>query len=468
MKTNTLKYDVEKLCTAFKNFRKQYPQWSWAKISQKLKESEKIFDFGTSASNIEGFFGIGGKRSRLTKYMNEEAYIINYKHQIQIIKEVNIYCNPKIAFQNDIPLFENKDKFKFESYNLNQKEPDFKKDVFDVYYWAHGDTLGKGILTLFKGNNNKANFEIIYKEKTNNLELEGNYFIVMGIVTIQLHDKLQKDQNPRTQIVFQSNQTSDKDCYFGTFSTTHRGSNRFPVGGQMLLFQTPKAYQNVDKNLIESLANYYLDKQRFRVYSSGFDFIKKNKQLSTDNKIINTFFEIRKFKGIYLGEFINPKTKTYETCIIKINDSACVEIMLEANLHTSPFVGIVRILGNKNLIISYDYLKDIKDYRMKFIFNISRYHFAPNQRLLGLICGLEYQSQEPISSMISMVLKNTKKTKLSDFHKEVKVIDLTDKKQFLEFENITTTNRSHDFFIGKTNEDFCSIAMINKIINKNL
>jgi hypothetical protein len=457
-----IQIEVKKLANAFNNYRKKY-RLTWKKIIAILDEIPHKFNFGTSKSNIQAVFRIGGKRIP----DNKELHPKYYKQQIEIIEYLNNRINPRIVFINGVPTYEDDENFSLVENDANGEVPvKLDKDEFIVYYWRHGETLGNGVLTLFK-DSLKASLQIIYSHKEYNLLLEGSYTLLKGLVTIRLNDKANKEIHPYTQIVYLRNPDSFKHCYFATFSTAHRGAHTFPVGGIMLLFRKEKIEKYKSRIHIEDLATYILYKQRFKIQNSGFDFNLTDDKIETDDQEVNSFFEVLKYQGIYEGAFINPKKQTYETCIIKINDSGIVNMLVCANLTSKPFEGIIKIYReNQNLIISYHYKKEINDYRMKLIFDISRYHPENGNLMHGLMNGLELASEEPMTSTIAIRKINDTDNNILHYKDKIKYIELSNRKNFKIFEKDLKEKKIYDFFFAKKQENFTSIGLLNKLKNQ--
>lgn len=219
---NSTQPDSKKLCDAFEEYRKKN-RLTWELTISYLKQSSIEWDFGLSPANVMGIFGIGGGRSPVKKDNYDNKYY--YKLQLLILRELNNYINPKIAFdsENKYPLYEEDGNFKVLTVEGNPIETPIDKDEFRIYYWRHHDVLGEGLLTLFKSNKRKAVLEILYPHRAENLLLEGEYEMIKGIVSVNLHNRQEKGSFPLTQLVFLRNPGSDKHCHFACYSTSHRG-----------------------------------------------------------------------------------------------------------------------------------------------------------------------------------------------------------------------------------------------------
>lgn len=102
---------------------------------------------------------------------------------------------------------------------------------------------------------------------------------------------------------------------------------------------------------------------------------------------------------------------------------------------------------------------------MSLSFDVSRYHFDESF-IFGLMCGLEFDSEKPMSSL--MVLKNIKKGggPIMNYKKEIKVIELNELKSYKAFEKEMRSMRLYDFFMGTKKETFTSVGLLQKLKQK--
>lgn len=466
---NKQKEECLKICYAFRQFIKEY-QITWPSISDYVKASK--LSMGASVANLQGYFGVGGeKRSQLLK-----SAVVNrkfYESQISIIKEVNKHINPSIAFSMDgnALLFDSENNFIPHFSEGKSDLTEVAKEEFIGFYWRHDNLLGSTVLTLYKSQSSSAELEVIYTHKEKNICLKGDYTNLKGAYMVRLHDKFDKPNSPLTQITFLRSPEADKDCYFAGFCTAHRGASTFPVSGAMLLVKKERYNELQSQFRLEDFAAHFLRNKRFKVSNSGFDIrITSAKAVVTDDADVNNYLEIVKYEGIYTGEFINPKKYTYETCVIKVTKTTEVEMMVQANVQSRPFHGIARLHKRKVLLISYDFMdekEEMKDYRMKLIFDVSRYQLK-NETIDGLMNGLELETGEPMSSTICIRRIKKGDHDISKFKKEIKVLYLADKKNFRSFEKGLKEKGVYDFFFGRRRDNFTSIGLLNVLLKRNL
>jgi hypothetical protein len=455
------KQDIQQVANAFNNYRKRY-HLTWERILLILKEFPPGFNFGISKTNIQAIFLIGGQ-SRVPDH--KDLHPKYYTQQIDLLRYLNDHIDPRIVFEDREPVFGDDGNFALEEIAEGGIIPvKLEKDEFVIYYWRHDDTLGYGVMTLFK-DSQRANLQLIYAQKETPLRLEGTYTNVNGLVTIRLLDKSNHETYPYTQIVFLQNPDPSRHCYIATWSSAYREESMLPVAGMMLLFRKEKAGAWMERVNLGDLATYILYKKRVKPAGSGFNFIgMEADKLETDNESVNGFFETLKYEGIYEGIYVNPRKQTYETCVVQIDNCGMVEMMVYANMSSKPFEGVARIYRErKDLIISYHYKKEISDYRMKLVFDISRNHPEQATWIYGLMGGLELSSEEPMSSTIAIRRIGPADHTPVQYKQLIRSIDLTEKKGFKTFEKELREKKLYDFFLGRKQEGFTSIGLLHKL-----
>jgi hypothetical protein len=215
---------------------------------------------------------------------------------------------------------------------------------------------------------------------------------------------------------YKSNDGSD--LHIATYHKVVR--NQHSIGEAILIKANTVAAELVEANdgdtsASETLAWHYLHKKRYQRQNGNFNIheliYEKNRE-AVDIPAFNAWHSLQVFCGTWEGYFVNPFSKSFENCVIRIDKNGLIKMWIQKNI-AEEYHGICTRM-NDLLIIHYDWLREIEAYRSSIVVSITGHNgdlFDKDKELTtikGVLGCIEREKNHPVATRIALRKMNHK------------------------------------------------------------
>lgn len=219
---------------------------------------------------------------------------------------------------------------------------------------------------------------------------------------------------------------------------------------------------------MEDFASYLLYKKRRQIPESKFF----SKQILEDDVLlsnfphVNNWHSLQRFKGTWLGFFINPIEKRFEKCHIRIGSNGHFKMWVNSD-KKNPYSGICKKI-NDLVVLKYDHRAEMDDYRSSIVLEAGNYDGSlyssedGYSTLYGILGCIERSRAKPASTRIALRKMEQEPTDMHpDFDLHPLPIERVQDVDNLKI--ILDDDYFFDFFRGIEKPEFLSTDWIRKV-----
>lgn len=261
---------------------------------------------------------------------------------------------------------------------------------------------------------------------------------------------------------------SGKDFLIAPYFKISKHRNQ-PATGEAIIIKASSAAP--EEQTVNSMAYYYINNRRRQITDSKYflNAIIGNGKNFKKNHVIKSWLKIQPFTGTWEGFFINPRERRFENCVIRIDLNGQVKMWIKADTN-NEYLGFCKRL-NDLLIISYDYLEEIEDYRATIVLDIHGNDGAvfterDDNTIFGTLGCIERGKTHPVCTTVALRKIHVEPLELEKSSIILKETFLNSKTDLAKFNKRLTELGLYRFFYGDDRIDISSLALVKSLSEK--
>lgn len=450
---------------AFMKWFHAHAPFSMLEVCQQLQGEPKRR--GYSYETINSYFPL--KESTIRKKENQKADENRNEEQrlllMEKLKEIIQVCGYELLFtdeKNPDSCLNSKGELAVRFVRMVKES---EKVCFLYYLTSNHVTVREDLRINFDTNE----LQLQHKTDGNIIELAGT--VGQANQSVYIFTMLNKDGNPFWYITYNKSKRG-KDFRL-SFYLKISGRNSEPTVGEAIIVEQ-HAIQGQEREM-DDFAAYVLFNKRKQIPESKFFF---KDIMNDDIPLINfphvkNWHSIQFFRGSWEVYFINPVAKRFERSALRIDGNGHVTMWVKSNT-TDPYHGICKKI-NDLLVIKYDHLIELDDYRSSIVVESNGYSGQlyneedDYSTLYGVLGCIERNKAKPTTTKV--VLRKISETPMPyiDAKIEVKQLPLEKPENIERLENLLSdTGLSPRFFYGSEKADYMSTDWIRSILSDSL